>query len=264
MTDAGSANQMKSDEPFENLEAVLASVAHVLVAKGYLEEASVFAKSAVDLEYVEHDNWNGVTSVWSLNIRVPLPQFTSYSDGEKKAIEELISDAIKPFIMTNNHWVNPRIQPMPFKDPDWRRNVAIAVSGSDATNQGRAHSAHVAPLEFDGLLFRSQPEIAVYKALKATGIPFAPLPVFVRGGPAFSRVEPDFVLIKDGVVVFLEIDGASFHRESPADAHYRTKPFQDEGVVVERVKAADCNTPEKAALLAKQLGDLIRKRAGQK
>jgi hypothetical protein len=162
------------------------------------------------------------------------------------------------------HWVHARIQPLPFKDPNWRNNIAAAVKGTDVNNQGRAHSQNIAKLEFEGLLFRSEPEILLYKALKATGIPLAPLPVFVRGGTAFSRVEPDFVLIKDGIVVFVEIDGAAFHKESPADAHYRVKPFQDEGVIVERVKAEHCNTPEKANQFAKQLADLIKKRNAQK
>jgi hypothetical protein len=122
----------------------------------------------------------------------------------------------------------------------------------------------VAKLEFEGLLFRSKPEVLLYKALKATGIPVAPLPVFIRGGASFSRVEPDFVLIKDGVVVFVEVDGPISHSESPADAHYRVKPFLDEGVIVERVKSGDCNTQEKANLYAKQLTDLIKKRGAQK
>ncbi|MGE4545395.1 MAG: hypothetical protein AB7D06_14935 [Pedobacter sp.] len=135
---------------------------------------------------------------------------------------------------------------------------------SEINNQGRAHSRNVAKIEYEGLLFRSEPEILLYKALKKTGIPFAPLPVFIIGGENFSRVEPDFVLLKDGVVLFVEVDGKAFHKESPADAHYRIKPFQDEGVLVERVKAKDCNTQESAEKYAKELIVLIEKKVKQK
>jgi len=47
----------------------------------------------------------------------------------------------------------------------------------------------------DGLLFRSQPEINLYRAFKALGITFAPLPVFIRGGetyPTFRIILPAF------------------------------------------------------------------------
>ena len=252
------------DRPFEDLEEVLASIAHILIAKGRLEDAAIFAKAKIDLEYREHDNWDGGTSVWDLCVRIPLPNFSAYSDEEKKELEEFIDRVINPFLPETGHWVRTRIHPLPFKDPNWRTTVASAVAGSAITNQGRAHSKNVAPLEFDGLLFRSDAEITLYKALKATGIPFAPLPVFIRGGSKFSRVEPDFVLIKDGVVVFVEVDGKSTHKESAAEAHYRIKPFQDEGVIVERVKAEHCDTPELAQRYARHLADLIRKRTTQK
>ncbi len=252
------------DGPFEDLEAVLASIGHTLLAKGCIEDAAIFAKATIDLEYHEHDNWNGGTSIWNLNVRVPLPSFTSYSDDEKKKLEDFINQTLQPFLPEIGHWVNAKIRPLPFKDPNWRNNIAEAIKGTDVNNQGRAHSQNIAKLKFEGLLFRSEPEILLYKALKATGIPLAPLPVFVRGGTTFSRVEPDFVLIKDGAVVFVEIDGSAFHKESPADAHYRVKPFQDEGVIIERIKAEHCNTQEKANQFAKQLADLIRKRNAQK
>jgi hypothetical protein len=68
------------DRPFEDLEEVLASIAHILIAKGRLEDAAIFAKAKIDLEYREHDNWDGGTSVWDLCVRIPLPNFSAYSD----------------------------------------------------------------------------------------------------------------------------------------------------------------------------------------
>ncbi len=67
----------------------------------------------------------------------------------------------------------------------------------------------------------SAPEIELYRALKAIGVTFAPLPVFVRGGKQYKRIEPDFVIIKDGIVMIVEVDGVAFHNESPQEAHER-------------------------------------------
>ena len=111
----------------------------------------------------------------------------------------------------------------------------------------------------DGLLFRSQPEIHFYKALKALGVSFAPLPVFIRGGEAYRRIEPDFVIIKDGVVLIVEIDGDTVHQESPLDAHNRTMMLVHEGVHVERVNAKECETAEAAKECAKKILAVINK-----
>jgi hypothetical protein len=61
----------------------------------------------------------------------------------------------------------------------------------------------VAPYEVDGLRFRSQPEIHLYRALKARDISFAPNSVWIRGGDHYRRVETDFVIYKDGQLVVL-------------------------------------------------------------
>lgn len=243
--------------PFNDLDEVLSSIAHALVAKGRLEDAQILARSDVSFERTGWDNWDGGTEVWTLEIKIPYPSYTAYSDEERQEFIEFVDKVIQPFVPESGYWASAKLSPMPFKDPEWRRNVLEAVSGR-ITNQGRAHSDNVAPIEFDGLRFRSEPERLLYIALKATGIPFAPLPVLIRGGGRFSRTEPDFVLIKDGLVLFVEIDGASYHRESPADAHYRLKPFQDEGVIVERVKASHCNTPALAQRYANHLVDRNR------
>ncbi len=85
------------DKPFEDLEAVLSSIGHILLAKGRIEDAIIFAEASIDLEYREYDNWNGGTSIWNLNVRVPLLRFTSYSDNEKKELESFIDQALNLF-----------------------------------------------------------------------------------------------------------------------------------------------------------------------
>jgi len=64
---------------------------------------------------------------------------------------------------------------------------------------------------------------------------------------SYSRVEPDFVILNDGLVMIVEVDGDLYHTETPAAAHVRLKFITDEGAKLERITAAECDTPEKAA-----------------
>jgi hypothetical protein len=257
-------NLMEKQKPPINSESALAASSHALIANGRTSDARLIASAHGSLDIVGYDNWDGGTDVWERQILVAFSDFLDLGDDKRKELQSFIDDVISPFLPERGVWIHSVIKPREIRDPDWRKRLLIGGSEDVLTNQGRGHSSNPAALQHDGLFFRSPPEIEVYKALKATGIPFAPLPVFVRGGVKFSRVEPDFVLMKDGVVVFVEVDGSSYHKETPADAHYRLKPFQDEGVRVERVKAEDCNTPEKASRFAKQLVNLIEKWRNQK
>ena len=133
------------------------------------------------------------------------------------------------------------------RDPEWRAKVKQHLSGEGITNQGRVRSDNIATRQYDGLLFRSKPEVLFYNALKVSGVPFAPLSVVLNGGvPTRKRVEPDFVLYKEGLTMIVEIDGDLYHRETPAAAHARLKFLKDEGVLLERIDAVECDTPAKA------------------
>lgn len=138
-------------------------------------------------------------------------------------------------------------------DPSWREKAKAWVDGKYINNQGRVRSDNIASLQSDGLLFRSQSEIHLYNALKAAGVSFAPLPVFVRGGQTYQRIEPDFVILKDGLILVVEVDGDTVHHETPVEAHARTPMLAHEGAHIERVRAAGCETPEKAKLCAQKV-----------
>lgn len=77
--------------------------------------------------------------------------------------------------------------------------------------------------------------------------------MFVRGGCNRKRIEPDFVIVREGVFMIVEVDGDTFHTESPAKAHERTEMLHGEGVYVERVQAKDCMTEEKAIACAEKI-----------
>ncbi|MBE9213769.1 hypothetical protein IQ247_14025 [Plectonema cf. radiosum LEGE 06105] len=130
----------------------------------------------------------------------------------------------------------------------------IAVSPSTGiTNQGRAHSANPAAIEHDGFLFRSQPEVLLFVALRDTGLPVMPLPVVASKEPRFKRIEPDFIIIRRGVTFVVEVDGDHWHPESPAAAQERLRHLEDEGVRIIRVSAENCNSTAKAKEAAKNI-----------
>jgi hypothetical protein len=149
------------------------------------------------------------------------------------------------------------IAPTLIADDKWREKATAWLAGEGVNNQGRVRSDNVAPLSKDGLQFRSREEINLYEALKPQGVTFAPLPVFLRGGKEYRRIEPDFVIIKSGVVMVVEVDGDTVHHESPAEADARTTLMENEGVHVLHVKASECRTPELAALCAKRILERI-------
>jgi very-short-patch-repair endonuclease len=93
--------------------------------------------------------------------------------------------------------------------------------------------------------------------MKSRGIYFAPLPVVIRGGKTYERLEPDFLVIDQGVTMVVEVDGDTVHRESPAEAHTRTQGLAHHGVRIERVRADDCLTRAGADICAQRLATAI-------
>ncbi len=75
----------------------------------------------------------------------------------------------------------------------------------------------------------------------------------------YQRIEPDFVIVRDGIMLVVEIDGDTVHQESPAEAHARTTMLHNEGVYIERITASDCDTLDKALLAAKRVAHRIER-----
>jgi hypothetical protein len=146
----------------------------------------------------------------------------------------------------------------------WPVYAGVALPAEGISNQGRVRSDNVAGLEHDGLRFRSKQEIYLYDALKGMGVTFAPLPVFLRGGENYQRLEPDFVILKDGVLLVVEVDGGTTHRETPVQADRRLRPFKHEGAFVERVEASECANEPQARACAKRLLEAIERYRGLK
>lgn len=239
-------------------EAILSTLAHLFAHEGKAREVAILANAEAELLQTDYDNWNGGTYGYSLYLRVPLELYVQISDVKEKC-ENALEEKAKPLFSENEYLKRVGIDPRPDEDPQWRDKARAWLAGTGVSNQGRVRSDNIASRECDGLLFRSEPEILLYRALKPLGVSFAPLAVFIRGGPTYRRIEPDFVILKDGIVMVVEVDGDTVHLETPAEAHDRTTMLVHEGACLERMKASQCDTPEKAATCAKYLVQLFSK-----
>lgn len=226
----------------------------MFAADGAAREVAILTYSTPDLDETRWDNWNGGTTFYTLQLHAPINLY-SQIEQNKEDIEKTIENKIEVFFPKQSTDILEAISIIPatINDPQWRDKASAWLSGDKVTNQGRVRSDNVAPLTQDGLLFRSRPEINFYIALKSTGVSFAPLPVVIRGGDSYSRIEPDFFLIYMGIVMVVEIDGDTVHTETPAEAQARTRTLQHEGVHVERISASDCDTPKKAKIEAEKI-----------
>jgi AbiJ N-terminal domain 3 len=236
-------------------EQLVASVAELLRHRGRDRELAVLANSEFSITKSSHDNWDGGITGWSVSCACDAGLYARLTEAEHDDTETYIDRACTEVLRQfPRHRIDRvLIAPRSTNRATWRAQTTRWLSGEGVNNQGRVRSDSVASLECDGLLFRSEEEIHLYRALKRVGVTFAPLPVFIRGGQQYSRLEPDFVIIKDGHVMVVEVDGDLYHKESPAEAHQRLQPLDHEGAKVERVRAADCETPEKAQKTVEKL-----------
>lgn len=94
--------------------------------------------------------------------------------------------------------------------------------------------------QWNGLYFRSKPELSIAKELENRGISFLANAGgrFTLNGGRVTR-EPDFFVFINGVVAILEVDGAWFHPSAAKD-HERDRIFQKLGIQVRRFPAEDC------------------------
>jgi hypothetical protein len=240
-------------------EPMTASLVELLKARGRAREIAVLANSRMKIEAGSYDNWNGGTTGWTITLSLSPVVYARLSASERSGCEEelknVYSEFFRPF--ENDFLSKVCIAPAAESRGDWRSSANTWLTGKGVTNQGRVRSDNIASLEVDGLLFRSEPEINLYRAFKHKGVTFAPLPVFLRGGESYARLEPDFVVLRDGLMLVVELDGDTFHYESPADAHRRLLPLDHEGAKIERVTAQECESPEKARACADRLVAIV-------
>lgn len=247
--------------PFD-MESFAATIARMFVGDSSKNEIAILATGETKITNPEYNDWNGGTHNYTLNIAIPVWLYNRYdSELISKYQEEILQKCellLKPYDAFNIHRIV--ISPQVITKSNWRENAKTWIAGLNISNQGRVRSDNLAPYTCDGLLFRSQPEINLYKALKSLGVTFAPLPVFIRGGDDYQRIEPDFVILQDGILLVVEVDGDTTHQETPVEAHHRTTILDYEGAFIERVKANECLTVELAQKCASKILAIIEKR----
>jgi hypothetical protein len=244
----------------DNSDPFLATVARLLAKHGSATEVSILANGQVTLKQTSYDSWDG--GIYNFSIIIVLPSNLFYQVcSQRQFYEENILNVSREVSRSaeTQFIENVSIVVEVNGTENWRERAKDWIAGKGITNQGRVRSDNVAGRTCDGLLFRSQPEIYLYQALKARGISFAPLPVFVRGGVDYKRIEPDFFLVQDGLMMVVEVDGDTVHHETPAEAHARTTMLLHEGVRVERVPASECSTPDLAKVCAQRLLSVLKK-----
>lgn len=245
-----------------DLYPVIGLLARLFADKGDTKAVAVLAHSEIIINNTGYDSWNDEMEMYGFTVTLEIP-FHIYRqiETDQSELEELFNERSKNLLKRYpNAWIESFIiTPEAPKGGEWQGQAKVWLIGEGINNQGRVRSDNIASRKCDGLLFRSQPEIHMYKALKSKGVSFAPLPVFIRGGDDYRRIEPDFVIFKEGVLIILEVDGDTVHTETPAEAHARTTMLAHEGAHIERVKSSDCDSAAKADVVANNIIELITK-----
>jgi hypothetical protein len=244
-----------------DLDKVLGALTNLFASDGDARAVALLALATPSiLETDSRSDWGQHYTGFTIYLQVPQNLYHQVGSDIQK-LEEQFTDRIREIVrLYELEWVQSFVITTELEhDPQWREKAKAYVSGQGINNQGRVRSDNLAPRQCDGLLFRSDQEIHLYRALRSSGVAVAPLPVFIRGGQTYRRIEVDFLIIKDGITLVVEVDGDTVHRESPREAHERLTMLTHEGVHVERVNAADCETPDKAKACAQKILQVIQK-----
>jgi hypothetical protein len=97
--------------------------------------------------------------------------------------------------------------------------------------------------EWNGMWFRSYSEVCIAKALDRANVVFVPNATARLGitQDHRERREPDFLIVADGNVGVLEVDGPPWHQPERADEHHeRDRRLREHRIMVERYSANRC------------------------
>jgi very-short-patch-repair endonuclease len=246
-------------QPFD-LEDLLAAAVEALKIQGDARAIAALLEGTCQLSL-----WNSDFGVdfWRLFVALPVPLFYALDEDERKATQTTIAAAVSPLFssLSGDSLEEVAITPLVAQaKAGWRDEAVRFIKGEGVTNQGRVRSDNIASKQHQGLLFRSKAEITLFQALIKAKLAVAPLPVFVRVGKSYNRLEPDFVVVYKGLTFVVEVDGDTFHRESPAEAERRLVPLTYEGVEVRRIRAEDLSSDAAAETAVRELIEFMAKR----
>jgi len=148
--------------PVENL---VSSAVEALKIQGDARAIAVLVAGQCSLD---SDEGNMNISYWILSISLDVKIFFAMTEEDREAVKTAITGVISPFFAsTPDHALSfVNISPLVNEPEDgWREDAMRFVQGEGVTNQGRVRSDNIASKEHQGLLFRSQAEITLFKAL---------------------------------------------------------------------------------------------------
>jgi hypothetical protein len=242
------------------LDDFIASLVEALKAIGDARAIATLVEGNCDTVIWDSDfNMIG----WRMFVALPVQLFYAMSEEDRAATEASIKSVAGPFFNSSpSHFlesvvISPKVEEA---KANWRDDAIRFVKGEGVTNQGRVRSDNIASKQHRGLLFRSKPEITLFEALTRAKLAVAPLPVFVRIGKAYNRLEPDFLVVYKGLTFVVEVDGDTYHRELPAEADKRLVPLTYEGVEVRRIRASELTSDAAADGAVKELVEFMARR----
>lgn len=253
----------------------LKSACQILFEQGNHEALKILAEGEVKLaKYKEvfeekHDQayWQCPTHVFCYRLEIALSvaifqRVSQFQRCIETQIFSVISDALIGYESESDE-VEDRFGYVIIKikhgdGENWQKEARARLARSGTNNQGRVRSDNIASIVHHGLLFRSIAEVNLFDALKRARLLLAPLPVFVKSSEG-SRVEPDFFIINEGVMLIVEIDGSTYHTETPIVAQERLEEFTDAGVQHIRIAASACMSSSDADKVARKIRARLEK-----
>ncbi|CAM3231121.1 hypothetical protein DESA109040_03970 [Deinococcus saxicola] len=264
-----------SDSFFVDPKPFLESAVQILLAQENYKALNVLAEGVVELKKLseysdsrqDETGWNSYIRVlnYRLEISLQMPvyqQVAKERDEIEAQIFSALSDSLLGYEFESEegelHFGSVLIKIKHGSGNDWQDKAKATLAGSGLTNQGRVRSDSIAPIVHQGLLFRSPPEAKLFDALKRANLLFAPLPVFIRSASG-NRIEPDFIIISEGTTLLVEVDGSTYHTETPLAAQERLEEFTDAGVQHIRVAASDCMNDADADKVAQKVKERLER-----
>ena len=121
------------------------------------------------------------------------------------------------------------------------------------TNQGYGHSNHRAAIKSCNVYHRAHYEPFFTAVCIRREVLALPLPLAIYG---WQRIEPDYLVIKDGLMILVVLDGRSHDLELASTEQQRLKPFRENLIEVMRF-----SVPEDADInWANHILDLVLER----
>ena len=106
----------------------------------------------------------------------------------------------------------------------------------EVNNNCFGHSQNPGTIMHRNFRHRSLVETFITESLYQRQFLFAPMPVFTNGS---RRIELDFLIIKDGIAVGLEIDSEQWHQESMV-LHQENPHGRSDQFLVPQHRLASC------------------------